>query len=244
MTKTPDGTVDPTTTPLAELWHPPKLQRVVAPLREQVVESLREAIQEHRLQAGQRLIERELIEQFNVSRTTIREAIRYLSAQGLVTVVPQKGAVVTASSLENAMDYYEVRAQIEALLVRRFTERASDAQLDDLVVSVANIQAVVARTPDVGEILRAKDDFYAVLFAGAQSEAIQQVLDSIRERVRYLRSLSVAVPGRSDQMVVELHDIAGAAHQRQANWAAELMTVHVQNAAKAAFSAGEKQGAY
>jgi len=233
-----------TTNSLAEQWQAPKIHRVVAPLREQVVESLREAIHEHRLQAGQRLIERELIEQFNVSRTTIREAIRFLSAQGLVTVVPQKGAIVATSSLENVMDYYEVRAQIEALLVRRFTERATEEELDELVDTVTHLQSVTSSTSNVNEVLRAKDEFYKVLFAGARSEAMQQVLDSIHDRVQYLRSLSVAVPGRSEQMIAEMHDIAQTAHRREADKAAELMTIHVQNAAATALKASQKEGSY
>ena len=70
------------------------LHRVAAPLREQVLELLRDDIVEQRLEPGHRLIERELIEQIGVSRTTIREVLRQLAAEGLVTTIPQKGAVV------------------------------------------------------------------------------------------------------------------------------------------------------
>ena len=73
--------------------------RIAAPLREQVIAALRQAILDFQLKPGQRLVERELIEQLGVSRTTIREALRELTAEGLITVIPQKGAIVSAPSL-------------------------------------------------------------------------------------------------------------------------------------------------
>ena len=75
-----------------------RVGRVAAPLREQVVDVLRQAILDFRLKPGQRLIERELIEQTGVSRTTIREVLRQLAAEGLVTTIPQKGAIVVVPS--------------------------------------------------------------------------------------------------------------------------------------------------
>jgi DNA-binding GntR family transcriptional regulator len=68
--------------------------RIAAPLREQVINGRRTAILDFELQPGQRLVERELIEQTGVSRATIREALRELTAEGLVVMVPQKGAMV------------------------------------------------------------------------------------------------------------------------------------------------------
>ena len=105
------------------------VQRVAAPLREQVLDLLRQAIVEHRLKPGQRLIERELVEQIGVSRTTIREVLRQLAAEGLVATIPQRGAVVAIPTAEEAAELYEVRAALESLAARRFVEHASDSQV-------------------------------------------------------------------------------------------------------------------
>src|ERR687891_466384 len=75
-----------------------QVARVAAPLREQVLDLLRREIVEMRLRPGQRLVERELIQRIGVSRTTIREALRELAAEGLVTTIPQKGAIVAGPS--------------------------------------------------------------------------------------------------------------------------------------------------
>src|SRR4051812_46590318 len=88
---------------LAESWNAEPMGRIAAPLREQVIAALRQAILDFHLKPGQRLVERELIEQLGVSRTTVREALRELTSEGLVTVVPQKGAVVATPTLEDAI---------------------------------------------------------------------------------------------------------------------------------------------
>ena len=97
-----------------------RVSRVAAPVREQVLELLRKEIVEMRLRPGQRLVERELIDSFGVSRTTIREALRGLAAEGLVTTIPQKGAIVAIPSAKAAAEVYEVRALLEGAAAREF----------------------------------------------------------------------------------------------------------------------------
>ncbi|GMA96025.1 hypothetical protein GCM10025881_28490 [Pseudolysinimonas kribbensis] len=164
--------------------------RVAAPLREQVIAALRQAILDFQLKPGQRLVERELIEQLGVSRTTIREALRELTSEGLVTVVPQRGAMVSAPSLEEAIDLYEVRASLESLVVQHFVERASDEEIDKLRETVRDVAKVAEKTADTREILGAKDAFYLVLIAGARSAALQQLIEGIQARVQVLRATS------------------------------------------------------
>src|SRR5256885_12198463 len=96
-----------------------RVGRVAAPLREQVLDVLRQAILDFRLKPGQRLIERELIEQIGVSRTTIREVLRELTAEGLVTTIPQKGAIVVVPTPGEAADLFEVPPAPEAPAPRR-----------------------------------------------------------------------------------------------------------------------------
>src|SRR4051794_1390771 len=74
------------------------VRRVAAPLREQSLDVLRDAILDFRLRPGQRLVERDLIERMGVSRTTVREVLRELAAEGLVMTIPQKGAVVVSTT--------------------------------------------------------------------------------------------------------------------------------------------------
>jgi DNA-binding GntR family transcriptional regulator len=203
-------------------------------VRQQAIDSLRQSILNFQLKPGQRLVEREFIERLGVSRTTFREAIRELAAEGLLTVVAQKGARVSAPPLEEAADLYEVRAALECLVVTRFVERAHDQEIRSLKTAVKNFKRVSAHTTDIVELLRAKELFYEVLVRGARSNALQQQLEGIKGRVHALRATSLSYPGRVAETVAELEAIVAAISQRDAVLASKLCGEHVRNACKTA----------
>jgi len=215
-------------------WSGSPVDRVAAPLREQVITALRAAILDFQLRPGQRLVERELIEQLGVSRTTVREALRELTSEGLVTVVPQRGAVVSAPSLAEAEDMYDIRAVLESVLVERFVERATDAQLDRLDRSVEDFARHTAGTNDIRIVLDAKDKIYEVLVEGADSPSLQNIIEGLQARVRLLRATSMGQPGRAEDAAEELRAVVAAARKREAKLAAEFCATHVRNAAKTA----------
>jgi DNA-binding GntR family transcriptional regulator len=194
-----------------------RVGRVAAPLREQVLDVLRQAILDFRLKPGQRLIERELIEQTGVSRTTI----------------PQKGAIVVVPSAQEAAELYEVRAALEALACRRFVRNATDAQVKQLRGSFREIERLAKRRDsDIQEMLAAKDNFYDVLLDGAGNKAIRETLDSLRARVRLLRATSLSQRGRSAGTVSEIRDIVRAAEARDGDAMAAACEYHVNQAAR------------
>lgn len=214
-----------------------RIGRVAAPLREQVLEVLRTAILDFRLQPGQRLVERELIEQLGVSRATVREVLRALTAEGLVVAVPQKGALVYAPSPEEAQDLYAVRSALEALAVRRFIERADPAQHERLRSTFAQLERDVADGADMHQVLRTKDLFYQELQAGAASPSIQQILGGVQARVRQLRATSLSQPGRPARMLEEMRALLDAINARDVEAATRLCADHVDNAAAAGIAA-------
>ncbi|GAA3884414.1 GntR family transcriptional regulator [Leifsonia kafniensis] len=213
------------------------LARVAAPLREQVMHALRQAILDFQFKPGQRLVERELIELLGVSRTTVREALRELTAEGLVTVVPQKGAIVSAPAIEEAMDLYDVRASLEALIVERFVERASQSQVIQLDAAVEKF-AEITEDPasSIHDLLQAKDDLFEILVAGAGSESLRQVVEGIQARVRILRATSLSASGRTRVSVDELREIVSAVRDRDGARAARLYAEHIRSAADAAIA--------
>jgi DNA-binding GntR family transcriptional regulator len=199
-------------------------------VRQQTIDALRHSILNFQLKPGQRLVEREFIERLGVSRTTFREAIRELAAEGLLTVVAQKGARVSAPSLEEAVDLYEVRAALESIVVTRFVERASDQEVRSLKAALKNFKRVSLRTTDILELLRAKEAIYEVLVRGARSYALQQLLEGIKARVHALRATSLSHPGRLSETLAELEAMIGAIAERNSTLASELCAQHVHNA--------------
>ena len=207
-----------------------RVERTPAPIRAQVLDNLRQAILDRHFAPGQRLIERELVELTGVSRTSIREALRELAAEGLVTTIPNKGTVVATLSAEDARQLYQVRSVLEGLAGKLFVENASPAQRRALVKQVATIDRLAARD---ASILEAKDRFYEILFVGGGNMALHQTAAGLHARVRALRSLSLSLPGRSRKSVAELHDIIDAIDSDDPEKAARACRRHVANAGAA-----------
>jgi len=217
--------------------------RVAAPLRAQVLDIIRGAILDFRYKPGQRLIERELIEQIGVSRTTIREVLRELDAEGLVATIPQKGAVVVIPTTEEATDLYDVRGALEALAARRFVDRATDRQIADLGQEVENFDRVVTAGADIRTLLHAKDAIYKVLLDGADSQAIRSILSGLQARVRMLRAASLSQPGRPQRSVEEMRRLLRAVQARDGDAAAEACVTHIKQAATTGIEAVEASSA-
>jgi len=213
-------------------WNAAPLGRVAAPLRDQVLSVVRQAILDFDLKPGQRLIERELIEQLDVSRATVREVLALLVSEGLVTVIPQKGAIVSVLSEDEAADIYEMRVSLEALAVQRFVERASPEQVKQLRTALEELENFSTVEGDYREELRAKDAFYDVLLAGASSPPLAQMLTMLQGRVRALRATSLSVPGRPAQAAAELRRVVELIEAGDAKGAAAACAQHVRNAAK------------
>jgi len=210
-----------------------RVQRVIAPVREQVAANLRAAIAEQRFKPGDRLVERELCELTGASRTSVREALRQLETEGLVST-STRGSVVASVSPEEARQLYEVRAALEGLAGQRFAELATPEQLNRLREAVSVIEAT---TSDPHALLRAKDDFYAVLLEGAGNPVIASMLGLLHARVSVLRGTSLAQPGRPVQTIQEMKDILAAVERGDADAARDACRTHVVNAARTAIGA-------
>jgi GntR family transcriptional regulator, trigonelline degradation regulator len=215
-----------------------QIGRVAAPLRTQVYDVLKEAILTMRFAPGQRLIERELIEMTGVSRTTIREVLRELAAEGFVRTIPQKGAVVVTLSAEEAEELYEIREVLEAHLVRRFVEHASDAQVVAVRRALTQLEDTVEQGLGTMDILRAKDRMYEVLLEGAGNSALRASISQLHVRVSLMRAGSLSSdPGRPAQSVRELRRLVEAIEARDADEAAEAVIAHVRAAARLGITA-------
>lgn len=219
-----------------------QVARVAAPLREQVLDLLRREIVELRLRPGQRLVERELVEQIGVSRTTIREVIRQLSAEGLVTTIPQKGAIVAIPSPKEAAEVYEVRALLEGAAAKECAQNASEDHLRALRDAFAALERSVAAGEEPRLMLDAKNRLYQVVFEGSDNPTIRGILESLQARIAVLRATTLAAPDRPEQSVAEIRAIVEAIERRDPEAAAAAASFHVRKAATTLFSQLESTG--
>jgi len=210
------------------------VQKLAAPLRQQVLDGLRQAIIDGRLAPGARLTERELTEMMGVSRTVIREALRQLESEGLIAIIPNKGPVVRELTLAEARDLYSIRAVLEGFAARLFTENARDAELKRLAQALDVVAGAYGRG-DAQEVLETKNRFYEVLFAGAGSETLSSMLGTLHARIWRWRALGLSHPQRSAERSREsiegLRAILAAIRRRDADAAEKLTREEAQHAA-------------
>ncbi len=180
-----------------------------ATLRLLVEEKLRAAIASGLFKPGQRLIERELCELTGVGRTSIREAIRQLEAEGLITVVPHRGPTVSVVSPEEARELYAVRGLLEGYAGREFAKRRPEAEIAALDRDVARF-AEAAEGEDRRALIEAKTAFYATLMRGCGNAVVTQMLTTLHNRITLLRLTSMAQPGRLRESVAEIRAIRDA----------------------------------
>ena len=210
------------------------IAKLAAPLRVRVEEVLRQAIIDGRLAPGQRLTERQLTQMTGVSRTLIREALRQLESDGLISVIPNKGPVVRELTAAEGRDLYAIRAVLEGLAARLFVENADAAMAQELVTAADAVIAAYERS-DFPQALTTKNHFYEVLFRGSGSETLSSMLTTLHARIRRWRALGVThpqrSPGRAAQAARGLKLIRDAIHRRDALAAEQATREEAMNGA-------------
>jgi DNA-binding GntR family transcriptional regulator len=210
------------------------ISKSAAPLRRQVLDELRHSIIAGRLNPGERLVERELIAMMGVSRTVIREALRQLESEGLVAIVPNKGPIVRTLTVEEAREIYAIRAVLEGLAARLFTEHADQTQIVRLELALSAVEKAYD-SGDAATMLVTKNNFYEVLFEGAKSETLSSMLAILHGRIWRWRGLGLTHPNRSPdrdrQSLKNLRALVQAIRARDSALAENILRDEVSKAA-------------
>lgn len=198
------------------------------PLRDVVFNTLRKAILKGELKPGERLMEIQLAQRLGVSRTPVREAIRKLELEGLVRMMPRRGAVVAEITVRDLEDVLEVRAALEELAVQKACEYITDEQLRDLKKAANEFK----RSLEDDNLLACVETdmaFHEIIYSAANNRRLQQMLQNIREQM-YRYRLEYLKDKRMHRLLVEEHDtIRRALKKRDAGKAGSAMRIHIQN---------------
>lgn len=208
-----------------------------APVRRQVVSTLRRAIETGVLKPGVRLLEKDLSRELNVSRTSLREAMRELETEGLISYQATRSIVVREISREEAENIYLVRKSIEALVAEQFARRRNETAIHDLLAATGELRRCY-QAGNINEIVAAKAKFYRALCEGARNTVAIEILERLNSRTSHLRSISLSRENRGNSSMAEIQvmvDSIVAGDVEAARYAAEL---HVTNAARSAFADG------
>ena len=196
-------------------------------LRERVYAHLKEEILDHRIAPGSVLQEVPLAESFGVSRGPIREALGSLAAEGLVTITPRRGAVVTALTKHDFIEAYQVREVLETLAVRLAVPCMSDDDLDALERSIEEMLRCSARADHTG-FFEANTAFHEAFVVASGNTKLVEVYRRLIGQMGLYRRPSALLRGSLDQSIAEHQGIMDAARARDGERAAALVLDHVR----------------
>jgi DNA-binding GntR family transcriptional regulator len=205
-----------------------------APLRRQLEDALRRAIMTGRFTPGERLRERELLELFPVSRTSLREALRQIEAEGLMVLEPNRGPVVATLTEDDVEEINEARAVLEGQACAGFAERASDAAVAE-VRRLFGLMSEAARARNPGRVLDIKTEMYSVILDGCGNRIVKDMLTRLHNRIWLMRGTfiaSLSEPERLPEPVGELRELVEAIVARDGKAARAASEHHVREAAR------------
>ena len=197
------------------------------PLRDVVFHTLRQAILKGELKPGERLMEIKLANQLGVSRTPIREAIRMLELEGLVIMVPRKGAQVAKITEKDLKDVLEVRLGLEDLATRLACQRISREQLEELYRASRNFEKLLD-LDDLQALAEADVAYHDVIYKATGNPRLIQLLNNLREqmyryRIEYLKDSKVR------RSLVEEHDAIFASIKKgDSKGAQQMIREHIE----------------
>lgn len=201
------------------------------PLRDVVFNTLRRAILRGELKPGERLMEIQLANKLGVSRTPIREAIRKLELEGLVLMIPRKGAEVAEITRKNMMDVLEVRKALEELATELACERIGKEQIAEMRVAAKEFERTL-KTGDVTQIAEADEKFHDILYIATNNQRLILLLNNLREQMYRLRVEHLKLKECYPQLLAEHDIIIDCVEKRNKEAAKDIVRRHIDYQAK------------
>ncbi len=198
------------------------------PLRDVVFKTLRQAILTGELKPGERLMEIHLANHLGVSRTPIREAIRMLELEGLVMMVPRKGAEVSRISKQDISDVLEVRSSLDALAVRLACERITSEELQKLEKAFRTFKQSV-RLGDLSKVADADVEFHNIITHASKNKRLVQMVNHIAERIYRYRIEYIKDTGTHAQLIEEHEAILNCVKAGDEGAAEQAILNHIRN---------------
>lgn len=202
------------------------------PLRDVVFNTLRQAILRGELKPGERLMEIQLANKLGVSRTPIREAIRKLELEGLVLMIPRRGAEVAEITEKSLRDVLEVRRALEELSVKLACERITEDQIEELKLAAKEFEHVL-KSGDVTAYAEADVKFHDIIYSATDNQRLISLLYNLREqmyryRVEYLKRAEV-----HEKLLFEHQYIIEMLEKRNQTEAIAAVCRHIDNQVEA-----------
>lgn len=197
-------------------------------LRGQVFHVIREDILKGRYKENDELREATLGKELGVSRTPVREALRQLELEGLVKIIPNRGAFVTGISEKDVCDIYMIRSVLEGLCVQMAAEHMTKERIDELE-EVLVLASYYLEKGNMEQLTELDGKFHQILYEASESRILEHVLSDFHKYVQLARRNSVKTESRAQKSLEEHREILEALKENDAEKAEKLANTHILN---------------
>ncbi len=200
-------------------------------MSEKVYIKIKNDILDNKLKPGEKLIEENLAEELNVSRTPVREALKQLDQDGLITYYPRRGSVVSQISIKDAQELYEVREALEGLAIKLICLNIDTQSLKILEDLVASMEEATLRN-DYEKVKLLHSQWTEAILSLTKNDLLKSYLMSVTKNLGRLRKISLYEPEQSIDAYKETKDILRAIINNDSDESERLARLHVKNARK------------
>lgn len=193
-----------------------------------VFRRIKEDILDGRYKENEELREVTLGKELGVSRTPVREALRQLQLEGLVEIIPNRGAFVKGITAKDVEDIYNIRARLEGLCAKMAAKSISQEQLDHLT-EIVLLAKFYEQQDDYAHLAAMDSQFHEVLYEACGSKMLQNLLTDYHQYVHRVRRHSLEHQERAAKSTLEHEEILNAIRKRDMQLADELATKHILN---------------
>ncbi|RXM71125.1 GntR family transcriptional regulator [Clostridium tetani] len=199
------------------------------PAREIILEELRAAIFDRKLEAGDRLIENNIAKSMGVSRTPVREALRQLEIEGLAINIARKGTLVKGISKEDIVEIYDIREVLEGLAVRGACLNISRKEILRLK-EIIDIMSKCINENDTDKYIKSHNEYNRIILNASKNKRLISKLEYIYEYLKSMRKVTLSNETRREKALLEHKNIVEAIEQGDEILAERLAREHVVNA--------------
>jgi DNA-binding GntR family transcriptional regulator len=205
------------------------ISKGTASLEAKVYGELQDAILQGAFKPGEALTENALSEKLGVSRTPVRGALSRLSEEGLVELVPNRGAVVIGITAEDIVDIYRIRMRMEGLASAMAAEKITEEDKQTLIESV-ELSEFYEKKNDAEHIKELDTAFHKTIFKASGNRTLERILSDLHRNTKAYRRISLAAPGRLEHSTLEHRQILDAILNGDTEEADRLTSLHIEHA--------------
>ena len=198
-------------------------------LRDQTYDIIKNMIMLREIEPGKKINEEHIAQEIQVSRTPIREALCRLENEGIVKIIPRRGAFVSDLTESNVREILLIREVLEGLVVRLAVENMDPKTLEKLKKAIEKVSVIPEEDRDLITYTRSEVDFHALLLSASNNQMLKNMMEIIYAHLQIIRLRTVVIPERAQKTVKEHQQILSAIEKGDARSAEELMRKHIRS---------------